>query len=323
MNPNVVGAIELGTLVAVILLGMVTVQVYVYYINFPHDSSVIKALIAVVWITETAHVVGICYGLYRVTIGMYGQLELPLPLELCTAAILGNVIHPLVQAIFTARIYQLGRHRLLPAVCWAISGFVLGATVILSIKMFSATSIEQYEDQWNWLILALFGSTAGVDLLIAASMCYYTLRQRAQLKQESKNKLDTWISWTAQTGVFTSLAAIAVAVSFATMKHNHLWLAILVLSTCLYSNSLLSLLNGRLNLGYQVDVPFTLSLSTMNRGGRSHVSFSYPPAVHLKPPSTLADREVNSKPSSVRTSDVTRSPHYTLARERMADFPEP
>jgi hypothetical protein len=48
-------------------------------------------------ITETAHVAGICYGLYRITITRYGHLDLPIPLEMCTAAILGHMVHPLVQ----------------------------------------------------------------------------------------------------------------------------------------------------------------------------------------------------------------------------------
>ncbi|KAJ7454849.1 hypothetical protein FB451DRAFT_656794 [Mycena latifolia] len=223
MNPNLLGGIEVGTLVAVILLGMVTVQIYVYYINFPHDSRIIKTLIALVWATEAAHVGGICYGLYKMTVTRYGHLDLPIPLELCTAAILGNAVHPLVQAIFTARIYQLGntpQNRMLTAVCWALSGFVLGATVLLSIKVFAATSIEQFEDEWAWLILALFGATAATDLLIAASMLFYTLKNRALLRPESVNKIDTFISWTAQTGVFTTIAAITIVVFFATMKQT-------------------------------------------------------------------------------------------------------
>ncbi|KAJ7677361.1 hypothetical protein B0H17DRAFT_1207116 [Mycena rosella] len=296
MNPNLLGGIEVGTLVAVILLGMVTVQIYVYYINFPHDSRSIKALIAVVWLTETAHVVGICYGLYRITITRYGHLDLPIPLEMCTAAILGNAVHPLVQAIFTARIYQFGQtrgNRLVTAVCWALSGFVLGATVLLSIKVFTADSIDQFEDQWSWLILGLFGGTAAADLLIAASMLFYNLKNRASLKPESANKIDTFIAWTAQTGVFTAIAAITVVVFFATMKQTrtflcrpHIWLALLIVTTGLYSNSLLSLLNGRLHLGYQTDAPFMMSLSTFHHSNpsRGHqVQFTVSPSVQAIP----------------------------------------
>ncbi|KAJ7721747.1 hypothetical protein DFH07DRAFT_857591 [Mycena maculata] len=310
MNPNLIGSIEIGTLVAVILLGMVTVQIYVYYLNFPHDSRIIKSLIALVWVTEVAHVVGICYGLYRITVTRYGHLDLPIPLELCIAAILGNAIHPVVQAIFTTRIYQFGRNRanrILTAACWAISGFIFGATVLLSIKVFSAPDVNQFEEQWAWLIMGLFGATAAVDLVIAAAMCYYTLRNRASLRPEKPNTIDTFVSWTAQTGVFTSIAAITVVIFFALMKQNHIWLTLLILTTGLYSNSLLSLLNGRLQLGYQTEAPFSISLATFNRShrtNRSQVQFSYPPTVHLKPPSV---QMTNSKPPSNPSSPSTRS----------------
>ncbi|KAJ6570261.1 hypothetical protein DFH09DRAFT_425976 [Mycena vulgaris] len=322
MVTDLLGGIEIGTVVAVVLLGMVTVQIYVYYINFPHDSRVIKTLIGVVWITETAHVAAICYGLYRITITHYGHLELPIPLELCTAAILGNAVHPLVQAIFTARIYQMSQtrqNRLITAVCWALAGFVLGATVLLSIKVFAATSIDQFEDEWDWLILGLFSATAAVDLLIAASMSYYTLRNRALLKPESANKIDTFISWTAQTGVFTTLAAITVTICFATMKQNHIWLALLIVTTGLYSNSLLSLLNGRLQFGYQTEAPFMISLSTFHQNSRTTrtTRSQYPPAIHLKPPSAvLTDNENSQQSSTVGSARSSGMPtaHYTLAR---------
>ncbi|KAF7375112.1 hypothetical protein MSAN_00397600 [Mycena sanguinolenta] len=292
MNPNLLGGIEIGTLVGVVLLGMVTVQIYVYYSNFPHDSQVIKTLIALIWMAEAAHIGAICYGLYRMTVTRYGQLELPIPLELGVAAVLGNVIHPMVQSIFTARIYQLGKSvqsRILTGVCWGISGFTFGATILLAIKVFAASSIDQFEEQWDWLILGLFVATGGVDLLIAASMCFYTFKHRAILKPES-GTVETIISWTAQTGLFTCMAAIAVTVCFAMMKRNHIWLPLLILTTGLYSNSLLSLLNGRLHLGYQTEMPFSISLSTFQRSAQSQsrsrgqVQFSYPPTVYLDPP---------------------------------------
>jgi len=254
---------------------------------------------------------------------------------MCVAAILGNAIHPMVQGIFTARIYQLGKStqsRVVTAVCWGISGFTLGVTVLLSIKVFAATSIDQFESEWDWLILGLFGATGGVDLLIAASMCYYTMKNRA-MNPES-GTIDTIISWTAQTGLFTCMAAIAVAVCFATMKQDHIWLPLLILTTGLYSNSLLSLLNGRLHLGFQTESPFMISLSTFRQSSRSRsrgqVQFSYPPTVYLKPPPPMTPN-ASSQPSSSAGSTRAGSthggstgmalPHYTLAREHVARVP--
>ncbi|KAJ7211811.1 hypothetical protein B0H12DRAFT_1156707 [Mycena haematopus] len=325
MNPNLLGGIEIGTLVAVVLLGMVTVQIYVYYMNFPHDSRVIKTLIALIWMAEAAHVGAICYGMYRITVTRYGHLDLPIPLEMGVAAVLGNVIHPMVQSIFTARIYQLGKSvqsRILTGVCWGISGFTLGATILLSIKVFAATSIDQFEEEWDWLILGLFAATGGVDLLIAASMCFYTFKNRAILKPEG-GTVDMIISWTAQTGLFTCMAAIAVAVCFAKMKQDHIWLPLLILTTGLYSNSLLSLLNGRLHLGYQTETPFVISLSTFHQSShirsRGQVQFSYPPTVHLEPPppGLKGTSQPSSSAASTRAASMSglATPHYTLARE--------
>lgn len=95
--------------------------------------------------------------------------------------------HVSPQSIFTARIYQLGtsvQSRILTAVCWGISGFTLGMTILLSIKVFVATSIDQFEQEWAWLILGLFGATGAVDLVIAASMSFYTMKNRVLLKPE-------------------------------------------------------------------------------------------------------------------------------------------
>jgi hypothetical protein len=57
-------------------------------------------------------------------------------------------------------------------------------TILLSIKVFVATSIDQFEQEWAWLILGLFGATGAVDLVIAASMFFYTMKNRVLLKPE-------------------------------------------------------------------------------------------------------------------------------------------
>jgi hypothetical protein len=98
---------------------------------------------------------------------------------------------------------------------------------------------------------------------------------------------------------------------FAMMKQDHIWLPLLILTTgrsltfsfiqllkleadfyfrAVYSNSLLSLLNGRLHLGYQADTPFAISLSTFrpsshsrSRGQVRFSAFSVSPHLGVKP----------------------------------------
>jgi len=44
-NPNVIGGLEIGVLLATLLYGMGTVQTYLYYRNFPKDSRRMKTTV--------------------------------------------------------------------------------------------------------------------------------------------------------------------------------------------------------------------------------------------------------------------------------------
>lgn len=44
VNPTV-GALEIGTLVSMFLFGIVTLQVYLYYRNFPKDNALLKIVV--------------------------------------------------------------------------------------------------------------------------------------------------------------------------------------------------------------------------------------------------------------------------------------
>ncbi|KAF7312142.1 hypothetical protein MIND_00226600 [Mycena indigotica] len=337
MNDIFLGGIEVAILVTVILFGMVTVQVFVYYSNFPDDSRIIKTLLAIIWVIEAGHVGALCYGLYTCTVAKYGVPDIPVPKEMYSAAILGSVAHPLVQAIFIARIRQLASNsvnRFFTAAAWGVSGFNFGATVLLSIKIFSVQTLDQFEDQWSWFMLARLASTVAVDLIIFGAMLYCTAHSHpseyvhvfclfsASEQHTSVNHLDKLVLFTAQTGLCLVIMSAAVLVMFSLLKHNRksvasytrfehrrylnfLLQANVNLSEYLvYSNSLLSLLNGRLHLGFKPDLPFTISLSTLHNQ-TSPRNDSIPPATHLKPPiQTPLTSPASLKPSSLAHSSI-------------------
>ncbi|KAF7327579.1 MMtag domain-containing protein [Mycena kentingensis (nom. inval.)] len=151
--------------------------------------------------------------------------------------------------------------------------FILGATILLATKVFGASSIDAFEQEWSWLILGIFGATAMVDLVIGLAMGYYTARH----VPPGMNTLDRLGLWAAQTGVLTSIVSTGVLVLFAVPRQTHLWLALLVVNTGMYGNSLMSLLNGRLHLAFQAEMPFSIMLSTVQH------PVATVPAAHLKP----------------------------------------
>ncbi|KAJ7650610.1 hypothetical protein FB45DRAFT_888248 [Roridomyces roridus] len=230
MNPNLIGSIEIVSLLSVILLGMSVVQVYVYYINFPHDSRVVRSLIALLTLLTFLHACGTCYSLYIITIKHYGLFP-PIPFQLLKTAILGCFIHPIVQAIFAARIYQLStqegqaRFRVIAAVCWSLAGFIFGCTVLLSMQVMRFIgSVDDFAVEWAWLVESLLGTTAVLDIIVTAVM-------GCGMQRGEMNAIDLLVSWTGQTGLITSISAIAVLIWFTFNKTDHIWLSLLILTT--------------------------------------------------------------------------------------------
>ncbi|KAF8879701.1 hypothetical protein BD779DRAFT_1123271 [Infundibulicybe gibba] len=97
------------------------------------------------------------------------------------------------------------------------------------------------KDRFGWLITLELSIGAAADLIIAASLCYYLNRLRSPITMRRTAQIvDRLISWTIQMGLATSMASFAVVICFQVMKHNWgIWLAIYIVLTKLYSNSLL------------------------------------------------------------------------------------
>ncbi|KAH8806916.1 hypothetical protein DL96DRAFT_602126 [Flagelloscypha sp. PMI_526] len=75
-SPDLVfGPFVIGFNAASILFGVLTVQYYLYHVNFPKDSSWIKCLALLVWLFELGHQVSISHSAYVIMISNYGSLR--------------------------------------------------------------------------------------------------------------------------------------------------------------------------------------------------------------------------------------------------------
>jgi hypothetical protein len=82
------------------------------------------------------------------------------------------------------RIYQFSSQLYLAGLCTLIIAFnavgivIFMGTILSFANVLSIDALEAYEKKWNWLILSIFSSTAVLDVVITASLCYFLLRQR-------------------------------------------------------------------------------------------------------------------------------------------------
>ncbi|KAI6126114.1 hypothetical protein EDD16DRAFT_1724441 [Pisolithus croceorrhizus] len=111
--PGGFGATLVGGLVSAMLYGITTLQTYVYYMHYSEDDSIIKFIVAAVWVLDTLHVAFMCHVLYYYLITNYGVLmSLEYVVWSFPASIMVNtLVITMVQSFFAHKIYHLCRHK--------------------------------------------------------------------------------------------------------------------------------------------------------------------------------------------------------------------
>ncbi|KAF8159329.1 hypothetical protein B0H34DRAFT_399146 [Crassisporium funariophilum] len=245
---NTLGAMQVGSMMAVYLFGIVTLQAHHYYRRFRDDRKMFKYLVAAVWILELGHTVSVCAEAYRGTITYYGRrskyTRFP---ALGAATLLGGLITFLVQAFFSLRVWKA-----LPKPYNFIGLFVLTlastrgvAAVILAWRAISAKHLAEYAVDWSWLIKTVLSLGAGIDIIIAVSMLYWLITKRDSAMTRVSLLIDRLVTYTVCTGLLTSLAAVTTLICHIVMPENFIWVAVYAFLAKLYSNSLLAALNER------------------------------------------------------------------------------
>ncbi|KAF9451465.1 hypothetical protein P691DRAFT_757294 [Macrolepiota fuliginosa MF-IS2] len=248
---NTFGALEVGTLVAVFLFGIITLQAEFYFREFPEDNRWLKGTVLMVWLLEVGHTIGICVEVYRTTILFAGH-----PLEynnftgLGSATLLGGVITMVVQSFFSHRLWRLlpNPFRYLGLLFIIVSVARCGFSTYLAHQAITATSLPEYTAKTSWLIRMLLSVGAAFDILIAVAMLYFFAKKRKGALQHTTRVVDRLLGLTIRTGLLTSITAVAVLICFQIAPHTYIWAGVYCCLAKLYSNSFLSALNERQEL---------------------------------------------------------------------------
>ncbi|KIM42482.1 hypothetical protein M413DRAFT_134912 [Hebeloma cylindrosporum] len=226
---STLGALEIGSLLGVFLFGVVSLQTFNYYATYPDDSWVNKTLIAVIWVCDLVHTVGVNYEVYRTTIIDYGRPDSLLKLTVIGAVTLfGALVTLLVQTFFSIRLAKLlpPPYDKIGTVCIAISTVRFAGAVYITVCGVTAPSLADFRHKVSWLVSATFAVSAAVDVAIAVSMLYYLVRQRGEGTYRISKILDRLITYTVRSGLITSISAIALVICFQTMPDNLVWMAV-------------------------------------------------------------------------------------------------
>jgi len=252
-SPLVLGVLEIGVFLSLVLFGVVAFQGYLYFRNCQADTVGLRVLVGSILFFELGHSVASCHAIYYFTVVLAGVPELQKPANSYSLSLLPvfeTLITTVVQGFFAYRIWILSGRIHISLVCWGL-GFLrlLGGMAVAVVSFLDVPLEPDYfhlQDTYGWVITSALNVGAVLDVLIAVSLCIYIRKLYTPYNlPRSEELIHRLVTFTIQTGLITSLTSVAVVIAFQTMKHNFIWLALYTFLAHLYSNSLLVSLNAR------------------------------------------------------------------------------
>ncbi|KAJ7059120.1 hypothetical protein C8F01DRAFT_273896 [Mycena amicta] len=258
------GALYIGVLFATFFQGLLSVQAYTYYTNFPDDPRLLKTLVASVWTLDAGHLILVAQAGYHYLVTSWGnQAALliatwPLVLDIVFVA----VPSLFCQAFFLYRIWVLSHHN------WIIIGF-LGCGCLAGFSVKAAVTgeilrnplVEEEFSRQSTKLLSGFIIMAVVDLLIACTLIWYAGRTKPVVDdidgvhRRTNFILRQIMQYAVATGLATSLVGFASLAAFLLAPDTFIFLAIYFSFGRMYTNALLVSLNARRSFRIAIDQP--------------------------------------------------------------------
>ncbi|KAG9221495.1 hypothetical protein CCMSSC00406_0009484 [Pleurotus cornucopiae] len=159
--------------------------------------------------------------------------------------VINVVIIILVQSLYAARVWKLGRHYhvLLPWGVIVVVAAGYGVGVLLALQTYRVDSFPELVNI-AWTIYLSFATSTFIDLVIAISMCFYLQRSRSGFS-ELNSRIVTLMQYVLASGMATSVCSMAALIAYALLPNTLVFLGIEFLLTKLYINSFIAMLNTR------------------------------------------------------------------------------
>lgn len=228
------------------LLGVLTTQVYIYYLNFPRDTRLNKALVYTVYLLDWAQTCSATYDAFHWFV--YGWGDIPALYDLYSTflnvPIFSSIIAAIVQIFFGWRVWKFSQIKAIFVLVGVLAILQLGGGIVVGFFLFQdASEVSRSSGLVRAVGVRLAGS-GFVDTVIAISMTYFLMRSKSQTVGHMNNVVTRLIRLTIETGTLTAIAAIIDLVFFL-KESNGLHQVSGVILCKLYSNSLLVLFNNR------------------------------------------------------------------------------
>ncbi|KAF8312553.1 uncharacterized protein EI90DRAFT_3022993 [Cantharellus anzutake] len=209
---NLQGGYLCGLVLDTILLGAITVQVFLYYHRFPKDHISLKFTVGFLWFIQTFQVMASTAAAYRVHVRHFGVRR--------TTTVWNDTFHQIsiiicstiVQFYFGFRLYRFSGSIWLPMPVVLLTLGQFGTGLAIWIKGNITHGLESLVRPVRHVEIAWLTLEVLADLVIAFAMSYFLLNRRTGFRQ-TDTVLRKLTVYAINTGLLTSVLALAVMFS--------------------------------------------------------------------------------------------------------------
>ncbi|KAF7977780.1 hypothetical protein HWV62_2671 [Athelia sp. TMB] len=195
------GPMMIGTLLNLMLYGVMVIQVHTYFMTYPKDRLWFKALVVFLLIADTANAVFDTVFVYDALVVHWGESPL-----------IQGIIAACVQFFFAWRILIITRSKLatLVVVIGTLANFLAGVGTAIAVGM-----IPEFERfvEFEAIVIIWLVAAAVTDLCITFALCYHLHKHKTGFPA-TDDLVNRVIRLTMQTGALTATFAIIDLILF-------------------------------------------------------------------------------------------------------------
>ncbi|KAF5350316.1 hypothetical protein D9758_012808 [Tetrapyrgos nigripes] len=260
-----IAPVFIGALISYLLMGTLIVQLYIYYMSAPNDRLVVKFTVYLVFVLDLVSTVATTDSVWLMLISGWGRFEYLHLVDwgFTTTPLWNSLSSAVVQVFFGWRVWMLGSHnsinkfekkfwRVMTVLILMVSVIQVVGAVVSTARFFPINDLAfvsiVFPSTATWL-----AASATADVMI--TVCMTVLLRRAiarsriehfsHITRQTDLFLTRIIRSTIETAAITAGAAILELILFFRLPNTGLHIAIALILSKLYTNTLLASLNSR------------------------------------------------------------------------------
>ncbi|KAF9647046.1 hypothetical protein BDM02DRAFT_2821025 [Thelephora ganbajun] len=270
---NTLGAALIGVIVSAALYGVSCAQVFYYFQHYSKkDGRGTKAVVVAALISDTIHQALISHTIYTYLVTNYYKPQKlnDLVWSLVVEVLFNGITALLVQSFYAVRVWKFSQRNLLITVILAV--FIVAEFVSVVVYVAKGIHFRTFTELHTLKPLSMTVNVLAVvgDVLITVVFCILLSRARSSV-QRSNTMITLLIAFSVQTGMLTSLCAVASLVTIIASPNTFIYICFYFLLGRLYCNSLLATLNVRKAIRGRGHVDLGISLRPIEDSNSSTV----------------------------------------------------